>query len=68
MGADSHKSLDDYIENSGYKIGYICEMLGLSRQGFDKKRKGLSPFKASEVYVLCDILNISDEDKHFIFA
>lgn len=59
--------LEDYIEKSGYKIGYIVEQLGLSRQAFDKKMKNKNKFRASEVYVLCDLLKISPEDKLKIF-
>lgn len=60
--------LDKYIENSGLKIGFIVEKLGISRQSFDNKRKGDTPFRASEVYVLCDLLNISESDKPKIFC
>lgn len=55
--------LNDYIDDSGLKIRFICETLGLSRQGFDKKRNGKTPFKAAEIYVLCDLLNITDDKK-----
>lgn len=59
--------LDVYIEKSGLKISFIVEKLGISRNAFDKKRKGITPFRVSEVYVLCDLLHISDEDKGKIF-
>jgi hypothetical protein len=59
--------LDSYICRSGLKIGYICETLGLSRNGFDKKKNGKTTFRASEVYVLCDLLNIAAEDRKKIF-
>lgn len=59
--------LNQYIENSGLKIGYIVDTLGISRQAFDRKRNGLISFKASEVYVLCDLLRISNADKLSIF-
>lgn len=59
--------LEDYIENSGYKIGYIVEQLGISRQAFDRKMKNKNKFRASEVYVLCDLLKISKKDKQKIF-
>ena len=59
--------LNQYIENSGLKIGYIVETLGISRQAFDRKRNGVISFKASEVYVLCDLLKISQTDKPAIF-
>ncbi len=60
--------LDSIIKNSGYKIGYIAEILGISRQAFNKKLKGDTPFRGSEVYVLCDLLKISDTDKKKIFC
>lgn len=59
--------LDEAIEKSGLKISYIVECLGLSRQGFDKKRKGITPFRASEIYVLCDLCHISEADRPKIF-
>lgn len=59
--------LDAYIEKSGLKIGYICKKLGITRQAFGKKRRGISPFKAAEVYVLCDLCHIADDrDKIFL--
>ena len=59
--------LDERIEQSGLKINYIIEKLGLSKNGFGKKRKGITPFRTAEIYVLCDLLNLSDEDKNNIF-
>jgi hypothetical protein len=59
--------LDDRIENSGLKIGFIVEKLGLSRNGFDKKRKGKTPFRTAEIYVICDLLKLSEDDKTNIF-
>ena len=53
--------LDEYIAKSGLKIGYICEILGITRQAFGKKRRGIVPFKAAEIYVLCDYLHITDD-------
>ena len=55
--------LNKKIETSGLRVGYIVEKLGISRQGFDKKRKGLISFRVSEVYVLCDLLRITDNDE-----
>jgi len=59
--------LDEQIESSGRKIGYIADTLGLSRNGFDKKRKGKTPFRTAEIYVLCDLLGLSDDEKQEIF-
>lgn len=60
--------LDEYIQKSGLKIGFIVEKLGISRQVFDKKRKGAVAFRAPEVYVLCDLLSIPDDIKPKIFC
>ena len=57
-----------YIKESGIKIGLICEKLGISRQAFNQKRKGFISFRASEVYVLCDLLKIPDDMKPKIFC
>lgn len=57
------ESLNEYIDKSGYRTAYICEQLGISRQAFDKKRKGQYAFRQSEVYVLCDLLNITSVDE-----
>ncbi len=59
--------LDNAIENSGLRIAYIVEKLGISRQAFDSKRKGRYAFRQSEVYVLCDLLNLDDEKRALIF-
>ena len=59
--------LDEKIEQSGFRVGYIIDTLGLSRNGFDKKRKGKTPFKAAEIYVLTDLLKLSESDKNSIF-
>lgn len=60
--------LDEYIKKSGLRISFIHETLGISRQAFDRKRKGLICFRQSEVYVLCDLLRIRDNDvKNKIF-
>ena len=52
--------LDEMIQKSGVRTSYICEQLGISRQAFDQKRKGRISFRQSEVYVLCDLLRITD--------
>jgi hypothetical protein len=59
--------LDDYIAKSGLKISFIAQKLGISVQSFGQKRNNLSSFKAAEIYVLCDLLNITD-DKDVIFC
>ena len=60
--------LNKYISESGLKIGFIVDKLGISRQAFARKMRGTITFKASEVYTLCDILRISEADKKDIFC
>lgn len=60
--------LDAKIDGSGLKVSFIVETLGMTRQAFDKKKKNVNKFRVSEVYVLCDLLNIrSDKEKADIF-
>ena len=60
--------LDKKIDESGLKVSFIIEKLGLSHNGFYKKKNGETPFRTSEVYVLCDLLKITDEgEKKLIF-
>jgi hypothetical protein len=56
------KLLEDAIEKSGLRIQHIIDNLGISRQAFDKKRKGQVAFRQSEVYVMCDLLKITDDN------
>lgn len=60
--------LNKYIDKSGLRISFIVGTLGISRQAFDRKRKGLVSFRAPEVYVLCDLLKIPDDIKPKIFC
>ena len=59
--------LNAKIKESGVMIKKIAQELGLSRQGFAKKRDGQTPFRKSEVYVLCDLLNITLPEREKIF-
>lgn len=59
--------LGQKIEESGLKIGYIVSKLGITRQAFDFKKRNIRKFRTAEIYVLCDLLNIPDEEKQSIF-
>lgn len=59
--------LDKKLEQSGYRISHIVNTLGLSKNGFDKKRKGITPFRAAEIYVISDLLKLTDQEKDAIF-
>lgn len=60
--------LNEYIKKSGLRMDFIIQTLGISRQAFDRKRKGMTSFRAPEVYVLCDLLKIPDDVKPKIFC
>ena len=48
------------IEESGYKIYFIAEKLGITPQGLYLKLNNTNQFKASEIQKLCRILDITD--------
>lgn len=51
--------LNELIEASGKKIGYLAEACGLSRQGFDNCRNNKAEFNAKHISTLCKELNIT---------
>ena len=59
--------LNEYINKSGYKRSYIAEKLDLSAYGFALKCNNESEFKASEIDILCELLNIGIEHRMAIF-
>ena len=61
------KKFDDAVARSGYKVSYIVDTLGISRQSYDRKRKGLNAFRKSEIFVLVNLLNLNDMEKREIF-
>lgn len=57
-----------YIDESGLKLYFIAEKMGLSRFGLAKKINNETEFKASEINMLCEILHIDSlEDRNRIF-
>ena len=59
--------LEDKIKASGLKNSFIIEKLGISAQAYGKKKNNQTPFRVSEVFVICSLLNISDDEKAEIF-
>lgn len=55
------------IDQSGLKLTYVAERLGISYQGLKKKLDGDTEFKASEIAVLKDVLQLSDVEVQDIF-
>ena len=60
--------LVEKIKTSGLKLGFIAEALGISYHWLKRKINGIVPFKAYEIQILCDLLNITDlNEKDEIF-
>ena len=59
--------LDKAIEKSGLKSSYIFEKLGISKQAYHDKRNGKTAFRKSEVYVICNLLHLNEEECKKIF-
>jgi len=60
--------LDEKIKKSGVKISFLIDKLGLSSQGFYKKKKNpKAKWRGSEIYVIQDILRLSDAETNKIF-
>lgn len=66
LNIDSER-LDEAIEKSGLRTGFIVEKLGITPQAFHQKRKGKIAFRQSEVYVLCDLLHLDENMRSLIF-
>lgn len=61
------KLLEQYIELSGYKRSYLAKALGITSYALALKINNKSEFKASEIDILCKLLNISVKDRMRIF-
>lgn len=61
------KLLEEAINDSGLKIIYIAEQLGITREGLYKKLKGETEFKASEIIAVQKLLNLSNSRRDKIF-
>lgn len=59
--------LREKMDESGYKLRFIAKQIGITYQGFLKKINNESEFRVSEVQGLCQLLNLTPEDKENIF-
>ena len=60
--------LDEKIHSSGLRQDFIVDKLGISTQAFIKKKQNKIKFRCAEVYVICDLLKITDDtEKDCIF-
>lgn len=60
--------LKQRIADSGLKIGFIAEFVGISRQLLWKKINNQSPFNQYEIEKMCNVLKITKlSEKEAIF-
>ena len=56
------------IKEKGLKQGYIASQLGITSYGFANKMNNKTEFKATEIQMLCQLLDIKSlEEKESIF-
>ena len=62
------KVLKERIANSGLKLSFIAQYMGLSRTGLYNKNNNRRPFNQYEIDKLCQVLHIKTmEEKEVIF-
>lgn len=61
------KRLEQKIRDSGKKISFLADKLGLSYNGFRNCVTNKAEFKASHIQILCQELNIDLEEMQVIF-
>lgn len=59
--------LKNYIKESGYRIYFIAEKLGITYQALINKINNKSEFKQTEISVLTNLLDIDSETREKIF-
>lgn len=61
------KSLKQHIDDKGLKIKYLAKELGLSYESTCRKVRGESDFKATEIGIVANILELTNDDICSIF-
>ena len=61
------RELRKRIKESGLKLEAIARRMGINRVSLWNKIQGRTEFKASEIKSLCQILNLSAEQRDYIF-
>ncbi len=59
--------LKEILSDSGYKLAYVADKLGITYQGFLNKINNESEFKASEIQTLKELLNLTNKERDKIF-
>jgi len=64
---NSSQKLKAIVDNSGYKIKFIAQQIGLTYQGFLNRINDISMFRAHEITKICELLKIDDITRNEIF-
>ena len=59
--------LREKIDQSGYRLRFIANKMGLTYQCFLNKINNKSEFKASEIQALHDLLDLTEDERIAIF-
>jgi len=57
----------ELIKSKKITLEEIAAVVGITRQGLEKKLTNRSEFKVSELVKLCEFLNLTEEQKQKIF-
>lgn len=55
------------VAKAGIKYKFLAETMGITPYGLQKKIDNRSEFKASEIYTVSEVLNLSETDRNSIF-
>lgn len=53
------EALRQCIDQSGYKMQYIADQVGISRFALNQKIENKTQFKSEEIKTICNVLGIS---------
>lgn len=59
--------LQNKVKERGLKIAHIAKALNISREQLYRKIRNITEFKASEIVILTNILNLTLEERDKIF-
>ncbi len=57
----------ELIKSKKITLEEVAAVVGITRQGLEKKLTNRSEFKVSELVKLCEFLNLTEEQKQKIF-
>lgn len=55
------------LEQSGFKLRFVAEQIGITYQGFLNKINNRSEFRAKEIQALYKLLGLTEEERIAIF-